>query len=290
MIRKTAPFYMGGGIGTELEFDLQRFAEVSNPYTDELEEKLLISSFIKKALVDLSDYAQNNIANYQTITTIPQENTEYLSSGLTASNCQTMFNNCKQLTSIPWNDFNIDTSQCTNMRYMFYNCRTLTSLDLSSMDTSQVTDMNDMFYYCSSLTNLDLSNFDTNQCTNMGYMFRDCRTLTSLNVSNFDTSKVTNMRYMFYNCSALTSLDLSNFDTSHCTNMNAMFMNCYNLQKIICPNGFDLSSCTNIDYMFSGCALYNGKPLHFKNVSRDLDFSNIRGTEGVHYVIDSYKD
>ena len=290
MIRKTAPFYMGGGIGTELEFDLQRFAEVSNPYTDELEEKLLISSFIKKALVDLSYYASHNIANYRTITTIPQENIEYLSSGLSASNCEYMFYNCKQLTSIPWNEFNIDTSQCTNMRYMFYNCRTLTSLDLSSMDTSQVTDMNDMFYYCSSLTNLDLSNFDTNQCTNMGYMFRDCRTLTSLNVSNFDTSKVTNMRRMFYNCSTLTSLDLSNFDTSHCTNMNAMFMNCYNLQKIICPNGFDLSSCTNIDYMFSGCALYNGKPLHFKNVPRDLDFSDIRGTEGVHYVIDSYKD
>jgi len=72
--------------------------------------------------------------------------------------------------------------------------------------------------------------------------------------------------------------------------MYNMFYRCSSLQKIICPNGFDLSSCKEIDYMFNGCTLYNGEPLHFKNVPRDLDFSNIRGTEGVHYIIDSYKD
>ena len=39
MIRKVTPSYMGGG--TELnKFDLQKFAEVSNPYNDELEEDI----------------------------------------------------------------------------------------------------------------------------------------------------------------------------------------------------------------------------------------------------------
>ena len=152
-----------------------------------------------------------NIANYVKITTIPQENIEYLSSGLVASNCERMFNNCKQLTSIPWNEFNIDTSQCTNMRYMFTGCIALTSLNLSSLDTSKVTDM--------------------------GYMFTDCKSL----------------------------------------------------QDIICPDGFDISSCTDVGYMFGGCTSYNGEPLHFKNVPRDLDLSDTSGTEGVHYVIDSYK-
>ena len=44
-MKHKAPFYMGGGIGTELkEFDLQRFAKVSNPYTSALDGKLEISA------------------------------------------------------------------------------------------------------------------------------------------------------------------------------------------------------------------------------------------------------
>ena len=45
MIKDRAPFYMGGG-GTETKLDLQRFAEVSNPYNDELEEDIEVSSNI----------------------------------------------------------------------------------------------------------------------------------------------------------------------------------------------------------------------------------------------------
>ena len=255
---------MGGGIGTELnKFDLQRFAEVSNPYEAIINSNIITNGLIQQSLVDLSYYAEKNIANYRTVTTIPQENIEYLSSGLTASNCRYMFYYCKQLTSIPWNEFDIDTSQCTSMRYMFYHCDALTSLDLSNIDTSKVTDMNGMFYQCEALTSLDLS--------------------------NFNTSKVTDMYSMFSVCKSLTSLDLSNFNTSQVTKMNNMFRNCGLLQEIICPNGFNLSSCTSIDYMFNNCNLYR-EPLHFKNVPRNLDFTNIDGTEGTHYVIDSYLD
>ena len=238
MDKRKAPSYIGG-IGTELEFNLQRFATVENPYNDELEEDLDISGFIEKkiTIVDLSYYAENNIANYRTVTTIPQENINYLSSGLAASNCRNMFYYCRHLTSIPWNEFNIDTSKCTSMRYMFYHCEALTSLDLYSLDTSQATSMN----------------------------------------------------AMFFNCDALTSLDISNFDTSKVTDMYSMFSVCESLRKIICPNGFDMSSCTSVDNMFTNCTSYNGDPLHFKNVPRDLDFSDIGGTKGIHYVIDSYK-
>ena len=265
MNKDKAPFYMGGG-GTESKLDLQRFANVSNPYTDNLEERLEISSLIEKqiVLVDLSYYARNNIANYETITKIPQENIEYLSSGLAASNCDSMFYNCEQLTSIPWIDFGIDTSQVTNMDFMFW--------------------------YCNALTTLDLSSFDTSKVTSMIGMFQNCYDLTSLDLSSFDTSKVTIMNHMFSGCIALTSLDLSNFDTSKVTKMNNMFKYCDSLQEIICPNGFDISSCTNVYEMFTDCNSYNGEPLHFKNVPRDLDFSGIGGTKGKHYVIDNYID
>ena len=238
--------------------------------------------------MDLSNYARNNIVSYRTMTTIPQENIEYLSSGLAASNCFNMFSGCSNLTSIPWNEFNIDTSQCTSMAYMFNYCESLTSLDLSNFDTSKVTDMNSMFYLCKSLTSLNLSSFDTSEVTDMKYMFQNCYALTSLDLSNFDTSKVTMMNGMFYNCKALTNLNISNFDTSKVTSMSVMFQSCGSLQEIICPNGFDLSSCTVISNMFYGCTSYNGEPLHFKNVPRALDFSKIGGTEGKHYVIDNY--
>ena len=71
--------------------------------------------------------------------------------------------------------------------------------------------------------------------------------------------------------------------------MYGMFQYCESLQEIICPNGFDLSSCSNIRDMFTNCNSYR-EPLHFKNVPRALDFSNIGGTKGTHYVIDNYKD
>ena len=45
MKKNIAPSYMGGGIGTELrEFNLQRFAQVNNPYTSALDGKLEISA------------------------------------------------------------------------------------------------------------------------------------------------------------------------------------------------------------------------------------------------------
>ena len=210
MVKGKASSYMGGGY--KRAFDLQRFAQVDNPYEFDIDNNKLVDIDTQRTLADLSSYARNNIVSYRTITTIPQENIEYLSSGLAASNCRSMFYNCRQLTSIPWNEFNIDTSQ------------------------------------------------------------------------------VTDIRYMFQDCSALTSLDLSNFNTSKVTSMYQMFRNCNSLQEIICPNGFDMSSCTDVDSMFTSCNSYNGEPLHFKNVPRNLSFTNIEGIEGTHYVIDNYKD
>ena len=174
-----------------------------------------------------------------------------------------MFEDCNNLESIPWNNFNIDTSQCTSMRYMFNGCG-VTNLNLY-MNTSKVTDMYSMFRDCSSLTKLDfMSNLDTSSVTDTGYMFYGCESLTNLNLTNIDTSKVTSMAYMFYGCESL--------------------------QKITCPDGFDMSSCTDVDRMFLNMnKQYDGEPIHFKNVLPILNFNNIFGTKGVHYVIDSYK-
>ena len=210
----------------------------------------LVDGIMKPKPVDLSDYARNHIPNYQSITEIPQDNLNYLNSGLVASNMSYMFISCINLKTIP--NLNIDTSQCANMDSMFYLCYTLTTIDLSNFNTSKVTNMDRMFGGCLALTSLDLSNFDTSNVIDMNYMFATCKSLTSLNLSNFDTSKVSDMSSMFNTCNSLTSLDLSNFDTNNVTSMNSMFYYCQALTTLDLSN-FNTSKVTDMSSMFNDC-------------------------------------
>ena len=173
-----------------------------NPFNKNYNSKADISS----ALVDLS-YYRSNIPNYEIITEIPQENLDYLNSGLIATNMIYMFGECNNLKTIP--KLNIDTSQCVNMEYMFSTCQALTTLDLSNFNTSNVTDMGYMFCRCESLTSLDLSNFDTSKVTDMFEMFYNCKALKHIE-GIIDMKSCTNYRLMFGNCSKLSGVKIKN--------------------------------------------------------------------------------
>ena len=175
-----------------------------------------------------------------------------------------MFSYCGGLTSLNVSNFN--TSQVTDMYWRFNGCSSLTSLDLSNFNTSQVTNMNNMFSGCSGLTSLDVSNFNTSQVTYMGGMFSDCGGLTSLDVSNFNTSQVTDMSYMFSGCKGLTTLDLSNFNTSQVTDMGGMFDSCNSLTSLDL-SGWDMLSDTDTYDMFYDCSAL--KTVKMTNCSKD---------------------
>ena len=198
-----------------------------------------INSIVEDQLIpkpiDLSNYAKNSIPDYETVIEIPQDNLDYLNSGLVASSMSSMFASCNKLQSIP--KLNIDTSQCVNMNSMFYNCGSLTSLDLSNWDTSKVTDMISMFNGCRSLTSLDLSSFNTGNVTEMNGMFANCNSLTTIDLSNFDTSSVTNMGYMFYYCQALEHIE-GVIDMKSCTSYGYgnMFYRCNKLSGVKIKN------------------------------------------------------
>ena len=195
--------------------------------------------------VDLSYYASNHIPNYQYITELPQENLNYLNSGLVANNMRYMFYLCDNLQSVP--KLNIDTSQCSNISGIFYNCQQLTTIDLSNFDTSNVTGMANMFYYCRSLTSLDLSNFNTSNVTAMHFMFFYCQALTTIDLSNFNTSSVINMYNMFYNCKALEHIE-GVIDMKSCTDYDDMFYNCPKLSGVKIKNPpDDFESVTNLN-------------------------------------------
>lgn len=119
-------------------------SKVSNPYNFNIEQDYNSYSKIEKVLVSLKDYAENNIQNYRTITEIPQENLNYLQSGLKVSDCGSAFSYCEKLVSIP-KLINIDTSNVKDMGFMFNHCESITSLDLSNFSTSNVTDMDGCF-------------------------------------------------------------------------------------------------------------------------------------------------
>ena len=192
-------------------------------------------------------------------------------------NCNSMFSEFGNLTSIDFNNFNtknvtdmssmffgcydlssitfgknFNTENVTNMSYMFYECSKLESLDVSNFNTGNVTDMSFMFSDCYGLTSLDVSNFNTENVRDMNCMFNACRGLTSLDVSNFNTGNVTDMSYMFYGCESLTSLDVSNFNTINVTNMNMMFRACNVLTSLDVSN-FNTGNVTDMSYMFYGC-------------------------------------
>ena len=187
--------------------------------------------------VSLYNYALNNIPDYKNVTEIPQENLDYLNSGLVASTMNSMFDQCYELESIP--RLNIDTSKCTDMAYMFRYCGQVANpkitMDLSWLDTSKVTTMIYMFMNSGLNGDIDLSHFDISNVTDMRYMFDMCDNLVSLDITGWDTSKVEDMRDMFSNCSNLETIN-GIIDMSGCRFYNFMFYGCPKLTKVKIKN------------------------------------------------------
>ena len=235
----------------KIAFNIQKFAyrEVSNPYEiNPVKKNYNAKADVTSALVDLSYYAQRNIPDYENVTSIPQENLDYLNSGLVASSIKAMFGNCYKIQFIP--KLSINTSQCNDMSLMFNSCNVLKSLDISDFDTKKVTNMRWMFRFCRLLTTLDLSNFNTSEVNDMNNMFSVCNSLTTLDISNFDTSNVTDMSMMFSSCSSLLKID-GIIDMKSCTNYGGMFGSCSKLSGVKIknpPEGFDGAGLSSDQY------------------------------------------
>lgn len=174
--------------------------------TEEIYEMFGITVPVVKTPLNLENYALFSIADYDTITTLPQANVEALTNIALATSTESAFGECYNLTSLSGVEQTWDTSNVTNMANMFNGCSSLISLDVSNWDTANVININSIFNFCEALTSLDVSNWDTANVTNMAWMFSDCSALTSLDMSNLDTSNVTDMKLMFANCGNLQYL------------------------------------------------------------------------------------
>ena len=203
--------------------------------------------------------------SYSTISSLP-EGAVFLN----VSDASYMFNECRNLVSIP----SFNTINTTNMKNMFTGCAKLQNVPY--FNTHNVTSMQDMFSGCTSLQSIPL--LDTVNVKNMGGMFRDCK-----NVETFpllDTHNVTDMGCMFLGCTKITTiplLDTSNttqlgslvfgcsnltsipqLNTSNTTGMNNMFYSC---SKLITIPQLDTTKVTNMSGMFYGCSSLQSIPL-----------------------------
>lgn len=174
-----------GNSSTLFELNLQLHAQVDNPYTFSPKQNYSSYSTLKESynydgvygpipdengFVDLTDYASLYIADYQNVTSIPEENQKYLDSGI-----------------LP-----------INMTRAFYGMLKCENIDISAINTSNVVSMESMFSCINkeSRTLYDIIGLDkinTSNVITMANMFAGSRIsinildkLSKLNVSNVE--------------------------------------------------------------------------------------------------------
>ena len=200
------------------------------------------------------------------MTEIPQENLNYLNSGLGVTSIGLMFSDCHKLKSIPNLDINTaNYLEDGDLSFIFNNCYDLESLDISWIDFAKVTSCYNAFSQCGSLTNTRfLDGKDFSNCTNFREMFQytlykyetgrsevslkeiDLSGITGIGNSEFDFHG-----FSYYN-DDLEYANLSTVNFANCINIDTAFNFCRKLKRI--DGVLDFSKITKISLkVFNSC-------------------------------------
>ena len=199
-----------------------------------------------------------------------------------------------QVTTIPFNDFNIYLRADSNIYNLSESDFTMTEINNTKITTEsedyypiyvkyslynykkaeiilefkkKPTSLKALFANCNA-NKISFEDFDSSDVTDMSLMFYFCSYLTYLDLSSFDTSKVQNMMLMFQFSISLKLLNIKNFNTSQVTSMYGMFHHCRSLITLDVTN-FDTSKVSTMSLMFSDCV--NLKSIDLSN----FDTSNV---------------
>lgn len=193
--------------------------------------------------------------------------------------CNSMFNNCQKLKSVPSIDFK-QTSQCNNAN-MFQFCIELT--DIGTLKNMYPSNMNNFFNGCYKLRhlpnfeNLNLEKIQTYAYSNIGNMFRECNSLRSIPedfMKQFygvpSTASYHWATNGFLNCYALDEIRGLNPQSKITTNVfGSTFNGCYRLKDIIFATQED------------------GTPYSIEWRLQTIDLSNYVGyAENKRYILD----
>ena len=240
-------------------FDNDNKMEMTYIKKDEPKITLLGENFTKinknNYVIVINDEIQDNNHYYKIDPSKESEIKVELFGNNKITNMASMFDNCKELTSVDMTGW--DMSNVTNIGQIFKTCLSLESITCKSdLNTQNVTDMSNIFFECNNLKSLpDISKWNTKKVTNMRNMFKGCNMLTSLpNISKWDTRNVTDMSSMFSGCKLLINLpDISGWNTSKVIDMNNLFRDCKSLEILPDISNWNTSKVKDMKFMFSDC-------------------------------------
>ena len=171
-----------------------------------------------------------------------------------------LFENCKQLESIPL----LDTSKVTSMQSTFGYCEYLTSIP--DFNTPNLNSLNHTFTFCIRLKKAP--NISTVKVTNWYGAFYQCKSITELNL---ETQSATDMRETFSNCGSLVKVSLSN--VSKVLSFDRIFQDCINLKEV---SGLETTYGNfTMNQMFSGCKALVNAPM--------VNLSEVKSTSQMFY-------
>ena len=231
-------------------------------------KKRFVAKFVKKAPVDCTDFAKNNIPNYDTITSVPEEFAEMDFSETIKLN--SLWNGMSNCSKFP----DISAPMATSARNMFQNTK---CSQIPNLYIPNVTDIAGMFFNVNNTSDvvLELKNIHSDKISNCDSLLSRYGTSTTNKfkeiISIFNTINVRNFTSTFNDCTSL--ILLTSINTRRGQTLKWMLSGCIKLEKIDTP--IDLRCCTNITGCLRYCNTLVTEGIQFTNVPRTLDFTNI---------------
>ena len=170
--------------------------------------------------------------NLQTITNLNL-------SGTNITNCSYLFDRCTSLS----NDITFSTSSnMYNCNHMFANCFNFTTIP--NIDYTTIRDAQYLFAYCNNITYIN--NLNLYRASNCKGLFNDCTNL--VDIEGVILNSCSNLEVGFSNCTSL--VNAPNLNLNICNGIRYLFRNCYNLVNIPLYNTLNIDTC---DGFVSGC-------------------------------------
>ena len=123
----------------------------------------------------------------------------------------TVVDNTSIVTQVAAANYNLCTTQVTNMSNLFLNNTSFNS-DIGFWDTSNVTNMQIMFK-AAAVFNQDIGSWNTSSVTDMKWMFRQAYAFNQ-DIGSWNTSSVTDMEGMFQQATAFNQ-DIGSWNTAY---------------------------------------------------------------------------
>lgn len=228
-------------------------------------KKRFVAKFVKKAPIDCSNFAKNNIPNYDTITSVPEE---FATMDFSESeNLSALWSGMVKCKEFP----DIYAPKATNISSMFGNtgCSRIPSV-IAPNATNIIGILGNCENNTSSTAYYELGKIKVGKVDSCQWLFNSTKNIKYI-ISLFDTSYCTSFSTMFGYMLLLELVPW--FSTRRGQNFTATFSRCQKLPKIDKP--IDLRCATTVEGMLYQCNSLVTEGIQFTNVPRTLDLSNI---------------